>query len=196
MHLQTGALEEGVHIPAVGYREANLLAGRSGDLHHLVEGLHVFLGEVLLVVEHEVAVGSGGRVGIEHAVLGSGLHDGGISAAVGSGDFLGVDHDLLERAGSVQIVELVIREGEHVGSSLGVSQHGGLAVAFGDDVHVDGVIVVGMSGLVSVDDAVNPLDIRVVADPHLEGHVFGQRAGADHRQRQRQGQNHCQELFH
>ena len=197
MHFQTSALEEGVQIPSVAHREADVLAGSGSLRQHAVQRLHVFLGEVFLIVEHEVAVVGSCRIGVEVAVRTGGcLHSAGIRAAVRRDDLVRINHDLLKRLGVHQGVELVVREGEHVRSSLGVVQDALGAVALSLNIHGDVVGLFGMRSLEVLNHTVDPRQVGVIANPHTQGNRLLSGRTAAQRQHHYSSQNHCQQLFH
>ena len=60
-------------------------------------------------------------------------------------DILGVQQDLLQGTGCHQLIKLVIRKGENIGSCLGVSQNGILGTGLGLDTDLDrNVALVGI----------------------------------------------------
>ena len=175
--LQTGTGVEAVEVPAVGQVHGNLLAGGSSLLQHGVEALDILFGVEGAVVEHEVAIVSGQGVGIQLAVNGGGVHRRGRVAGL---DVLQIHlgRNLLQSAGGHQLVQLVIRESVHIGSSLRVVQNGVLALGLGLNTNVDGQVDLI---LVLLDELVRDLAQQILiflGAPHGQGDVLNGAGGS------------------
>ena len=165
---QTGTGVEAVNVPCIVQAHHKLLAGGISLGQQGVHALDIVLTQDALVVVEEVAVVGGHGVGVKLAVHGRGLNGASQVAAL---DILGVQQDLLQGTGCHQLIKLVIRKGENIGSCLGVSQNGILGAGLGLDTDLDrNVALVGILR----DESISHLTqhgLVFLSTPHGQFHI-------------------------
>ena len=140
--LQAGTSVEAVNVPSIVQTHHELFAGGIGLGQQGIHAFDIILAQDALVIVEEVAVVGGHGVGVKLVVHGRGLNG---ACQVAALDILRVQQDFLQGTGCHQLVELVIRKGENVGSGFGVSQNGVLGAGLGLDTDLDrNVALVGI----------------------------------------------------
>ena len=150
------AQEEGSVVPAGSEGHANLGAGSLSGGQQTVPGLGLLGSDLGRIIVQEVVVAAAHGESVQLAILGGCSHrafsvgclhvvDGLVCV---SGQNLGnVAIQCQQGAGSNQIVQLVVGEGEDIGSSLHVGQNGVLGSGLGFYADLDVKGLVGILGL-------------------------------------------------